>query len=237
MGQNQTLMFMVDNKPDVVCEVFTQALIHASEQVKAYLGFKDPEQKLRVSTRTLNEIFLMSFIQYCQEKGMEDRITTSRMTKQQEVLLGVDWVWTLTGGSTNTHFQIAVQTVQLCQAYRPTEMDEDPYERILESAITRLEDASRTRYEKLLDFCSSIGLNCTGLVIVFGVQEKPKEIRGVLSKQLGQFKEKDAHVTDELLLEYLKSTDNFITVNEMIANYLCNGKKANNGERVYINFL
>ncbi|XP_069489788.1 rab15 effector protein-like [Ambystoma mexicanum] len=237
MGQNQTLMFMVDNKPDVVCEVFTQALIHASEQAKTYLGFKDPEQKLRVSTRTLNEVFLMSFIEYCQEKGMQDRISTSRMTKQQEVLLGVDWIWTLTGNNRNTQFQIAVQTVQLGQVFRPTEMDEDPYERILERSITSMEDAGKTRYEKLLDFCSSIGLNCTGLVIVFGVLEKPKEIRGVLSKHLGHFKEKGAHITEEVLVQFLKSTDNFITVNEMIANYLCNGKKANTVERVYINFL
>nr|XP_033773909.1 rab15 effector protein-like [Geotrypetes seraphini]XP_033773910.1 rab15 effector protein-like [Geotrypetes seraphini]XP_033773911.1 rab15 effector protein-like [Geotrypetes seraphini] len=237
MGQNQTVYLTQDNKPDVVCEIFTQTLLHAAEKVKGYLGFQDPQQKLYVSTRTLNEVFLMSFINFCKEKGVEDRISTSKMTKQQEVLLGVDWIWTLTGGDKQTLFQIAVQTVQLGDTYQIREMDHDPYERIMERSITDLEGNNKSRYEKLQDFCTSIGTTCTGLVIVYGVQERNREIRGVLVNHLLHFKDKKLHMKEEIMLQYLKTTDFFITVKEMMENYICNGKKSNSAEQVYIHFL
>ncbi|MEE6493156.1 hypothetical protein FKM82_016750 [Ascaphus truei] len=237
MGQNQTVFFMVDNKPDVVFDVFSQALIQASHKVKGYLGFKDPQQKLRVCTRTLNEVFLVTFINFCKEQGLEDRISTSKMSRQQEILMGVDWVWTLTGTSKSSRFQIAVQTVQLVDSYKPSEMDEDPYQRILERSILELDDMNRTRYQKLLDFCSSVGPNCTGLILVYGLPGKLKEIRGVLSRHLLNFSGRRPHLNDTTLLQYLKVTESFITIKEMMHSYLCNAKKASETEHVYITFL
>ncbi|XP_029430015.1 rab15 effector protein-like [Rhinatrema bivittatum] len=237
MGQNQTMFLAQDNKPDVVCEIFTQILLHAAEKVRGYLGFQDPQQKLNISTRTLNEVFLMSFISLCKEKGMEDQISTSKMTKQQEILLGVDWIWTLTGGDKQTSFQIAVQTVQLGDTYKIREMDQDPYERILEKSMIDLEGVNKSCYEKLHDFCTSIGTNCTGLIIVYGVQERTREIRGVLVNHLLHFKDKNPHMKEEILLQYLKTAGCFITVKEMMESYICNGKKSTSAEQVYINFL
>ncbi|MGH0190117.1 UNVERIFIED_CONTAM: hypothetical protein FKN15_042311 [Acipenser sinensis] len=72
MGQSQTIPLQPpDEKLDVVFEVFSQAVLHASQKLKQYLGFVDPQHSLRVSTCTLNAVFLIHFITFCKEKGVD----------------------------------------------------------------------------------------------------------------------------------------------------------------------
>ncbi|XP_043932087.1 rab15 effector protein-like [Protopterus annectens] len=237
MGQNQVLLSDSDDKFDRVCDIFTQAVLHSCQKVKTYLGFVDPEQKLYVRTRTLNEIFLMDFINYCKEKGADDWISTCKMTKQQEMLMGVDWIWNLTGSGKNTNIQIAVQTVQLSECYRMTEMDEDPYEKILEKSVADLDNRNKTKHDKLLEFCSSIGQNCMGLCIIYGVPGKPKEIRGIMMQHLKHLKGKTRCIREDTLLQYMKTVDYFITTREMMEKYLFKKRSSQNDDRVYVNFL
>lgn len=240
MGQSQTIPLQPpDEKLDVVFEVFAQAVLHASQKLKQYLGFVDPQQYLRVSTCTLNAVFLIHFISFCKEKGVDGCISTCAMTRQQEMLMGVSWIWTLTCSSRISEFQIAVRSVQTSGTYRVTETDEDPYQKRLEQSISDL-DRNKSCFDKLFDFSSSIGVNCMSLCIVYGLPGKPREIRGVLSKDLLRFKAGESgSFTEEMLLRYLRSADTFITTTEMIQNHLWKQSRSSDSEHVYvyINFL
>ncbi|MBN3289442.1 REP15 protein, partial [Polypterus senegalus] len=237
MGLNQVTLLQPDDKLDTVFEVFAQAVLHASDKLKDYLGFSDPEQKLHISTRTMSTVLLMNFIKFCKEKGVEECISTCIMSRQQELTMGVDWIWTLSGTTTNVRFQIAVQAIQLTGAHQPTEMDEDPYEKRLERSILDLDPRQTTRLEKLLDFCSSIGGNCLGLCIVYGVPGRPRDIRGVLTKHLGATTEKGASLTEATVLHYLENTESFISTKEMIEKHLYRQRGAVDNQPVYIQFL
>lgn len=75
----------------------------------------DPQSKFQPATNTLSEIFLVNFISFCVEKGVEERIATSKMTEQQSSLFGVDWVWSLSGADKQIKLQVAVQALQLAE--------------------------------------------------------------------------------------------------------------------------
>ncbi|KAK1152291.1 rab15 effector protein-like [Acipenser oxyrinchus oxyrinchus] len=238
MGQSQTIPLQPpDEKLDVVFEVFAQAVLHASQKLKQYLGFVDPQQTLRVSTSTLNAVFLIHFIGFCKEKGVDGCISTRAMTRQQEMLMGVSWIWTLTCSSRISEFQIAVRSVQTSGTYRATEADEDPYQKRLEQSISDL-DRNKSCFDKLFDFSSSVGVNCMSLCIVYGLPGKPREIRGVRSKDLVRFKAGESgSFTEEMLLRYLQGADTFITTTEMIQNHLWKQSRSSDSEHVYVNFL
>lgn len=114
MGQKVSQEDNQENKAEtlVICEVFSQGVLHASQRLKDYLGFVDPQSKFQPATNTLSEIFLVNFISFCVGKGVEERIMTSKMTKQQSSLFGVDWIWTLCGSDKQIKLQIAVQALQ-----------------------------------------------------------------------------------------------------------------------------
>lgn len=99
----------------IICKVFSQGVVHASQRLKDCLGFVDPQSKFPSATNTLSEIFLVNFISFCMEKGVEECIVTSKMTKQQSSLFGVDWVWTLSGADEQIKLQVAVRVLQLAE--------------------------------------------------------------------------------------------------------------------------
>ncbi|MBN3285723.1 REP15 protein, partial [Polyodon spathula] len=198
MGQSQaTPLQPPGEKLEAVFEVFVQAVLHASQTLERYLGFVDPQHTLRVSTGRMNTVVLIHVIGFC-KKGVDGCMSTRAMTRQQEMLMGVSWIWTLTCSSKISQFQTAVRSVQTGGTYIVRETDGDPYQKRLEQSISDL-DRNKSCFDKLFEFSSSIGVNCMSLCIVYGSPGKSREIRGVLSKDLLRFKaggERQLHARD-----------------------------------------
>ncbi|NXK51675.1 REP15 protein, partial [Chauna torquata] len=240
MGQKTSHEDNQENKAEtlVICEVFSQGVVHASQRLKDYLGFIDPQSKFQPATNTLNEIFLVNFISFCVEKGVEERITTSKMTKQQSSLFGVDWIWTLSGADKQVKLQIAVQALQLAELFRsesgPAEALDDCCR---EATLADEHFQNRSKFEKLAEFCRLVGQDCLGLFIVFGVPGKPKDIRGVMLDSIAKEKQKCRLLGRNALKQFVMSTDSFLPTKEMLEN--CLGAKNGLKEvgNVYINFL
>ncbi|XP_051492369.1 rab15 effector protein [Apus apus] len=216
----------------VICEVFSQGVVHASQRLKDYLGFVDPQSKFQPATNTLSEIFLVNFISFCVEKGAEEHIVTSKMTKQQSSLFGVDWIWTLSGADKQIKLQLAVQALQLAELLRS---ESGPVEDCCREAEQPFQN--RSRFEKLAEFCRLVGQDCLGLFIVFGVPGKPKDIRGVMLDSIAKEKQKCCLSGRNALWQFVTSTDSFLPARDMLKNCL----SARNGPKevgnVYISFL
>ncbi|NXL78920.1 REP15 protein, partial [Leptocoma aspasia] len=232
MGQKVSREDNQENKAEtlVICEVFSQGELHASQRLKDYLGFVDPQSKFQPATNTLSEIFLINFIGFCVGKGVEERITTSKMTKQQSSLLGVDWVWTLCGSDKQIKLQIAVQALQAAELCRAEDC-------CREAALADERFQNMSRFEKLAQFCRLVGQDCLGLFVMFGVPGKPKDIRGVLLDGVAKEEQKCRLSGRNALRRFVTGTDSSLPTKEMLEN--CLGTK--NGLRdvgnVYINFV
>ncbi|NXL07453.1 REP15 protein, partial [Mesembrinibis cayennensis] len=240
MGQKVSHEDNQENKAEtlVICEVFSQGVVHASQRLKDYLGFVDPQSKFQPATNTLSEIFLVNFISFCVEKGVEERITTSKMTKQQSSLFGVDWIWTLSGADKQIKLQIAVQALQLAELFHseggPAEVVEDCcWEAMLADERFR----NRSRFEKLAEFCRLVGQDCLGLFVMFGVPGKPKDIRGVMLDSIAKEEQKCCLSGRSALRQFVTSTDSFLPTKDMLENCLGAKNRPKEVGNVYINFL
>ncbi|KFV51933.1 Rab15 effector protein [Gavia stellata] len=240
MGQKVSHEDNQENTPETlfICEVFSQGVVHASQRLKDYLGFVDPQSKFQPATNTLSEIFLVNFISFCMEKGVEERITTSKMTRQQSSLFGVDWIWTLSGADKQIKLQIAVQALQLaelfCREGGPAEVVEDCCQ---EAMLTDKCFQNRSRFEKLAEFCRLVGRDCLGLFVVFGVPGKPKDIRGVMLDSIAKEEQKCCLSGRNVLLQFVTSTDSFLPTKDMLEYCLCTKNGPKEVGNVYINFL
>ncbi|XP_030070718.1 rab15 effector protein [Microcaecilia unicolor] len=219
-----------DPQADVIIEVFGQAAVQAAQRLQDFLGFEDPQRKLRPRTDTLSEIFLVHFITFCAEKGVEERITTSKLSKQQSLLLGVDWVWTLLGPDRLVKLQIAVQALQMG--------DQEPAEGYCaggrEVALAdELYRSEKSRYEKLEEFCALVGRDCLGLFLVFGLPGKPRDVRGILLSSVSREKSQRRLSGEEALRQLVTGTDSFLLVKDMLENGLLH----RDGGRLYVHFL
>uniref|UniRef100_A0A8C0FSI1 RAB15 effector protein n=1 Tax=Bubo bubo TaxID=30461 RepID=A0A8C0FSI1_BUBBB len=240
MGQKVSHEDSQENKAEtlVICEVFSQGVVHASQRLKDYLGFVDPQSKFQPATNTLSEIFLVNFIHFCMEKGAEECIMTSKMTKQQASLFGVDWIWTLSGADKQVKLQFAVQALQLAELVRgeggPAEAVEDCCQ---EAALADERFRNKSRFEKLAEFCHLVGQDCLGLFIIFGVPGKPKDIRGVMLDSIAKEEQKCRLSGRNALWQFVTNTDSFLPTKDMLEN--CLGTK--NGPKevgnVYMKFL
>ncbi|XP_042323096.1 rab15 effector protein [Sceloporus undulatus] len=236
MGQKVSQETNQENKADilVICDVFSQGVVYASQKLKEYLGFEDPQSKFHPSTDTLNEIFLVNFISFCVEKGVEERITTSKMTKQQSLLFGVNWVWTLSGADKQVRLQIAVQSLQMADLPNGcVEVIGRDREAMLADELFR----NKTQFEKLEEFCTLVGRDCLGLFIIFGVPGKPKDIRGVLLESIKKEKRKSLLSGEDMLREFVLTTDSFLPTRELLEHCLAKKNGLKEVGKVYINFL
>ncbi|XP_074839817.1 rab15 effector protein [Carettochelys insculpta] len=233
MGQKLSQEYDEKNKVDILIinEVFSQGVVYASQKVKEYLGFDDPQNIFHPATDTLNEIFLVNFISFCIEKGVEERITTSKMTKQQSLLLGIDWIWTLCGADKQTKLQIAVQSLQMAELL-PSETGPSK-EDVSEDQLFK----NKSKFEKLKEFCMLVGQDCLGLFIIFGVPGKPKDIRGVMLDSINKEKRKNHLSGENALRQFVLHTDSFLSTKEMLENCLCKKNGLKEVGNVYINFL
>ncbi|GAB0177202.1 rab15 effector protein [Grus japonensis] len=180
----------------------------------------------------LHEIFLVNFISFCMEKGIEECITTSKMTKQQSSLFGVDWIWTLSGADKQITLQSTVQALQLGELFHskgsPTEAVEDCCR---EAMLADERFQNRNRFAKLAEFCRLVGQDCLGLFIVFGVPGKPKDIRGVMLDSIAEEEQKCRLAGRNVLRQFVTSTDSFLPTKDMLENCLSAKKKKMDGKR------
>ncbi|NXS67937.1 REP15 protein, partial [Pandion haliaetus] len=240
MGQKVSHKDNQENKAEtlVICEVFSQGVVHASQRLKDCLGFVDPQSQFQPATNTLSEILLVNLISCCVEKGVEERIVTSKMTKQQSYLFGVDWIWTLSGADKQIRLQIAVQALQLAELFRSEDGPAEAVEDCCREAMLADECfQNRRRIEKLAEFCRLVGWDCLGLFIMSGVPGKPKAIRGVMLDSIAKEEQKCCLLGRNALWQFVTSTDSFLPTNDVLEN--CLGAK--NGPKevgnVYVNFL
>lgn len=228
MGQKPSQLAPKDSREILsVCEVVSGAIVHAAQKLKEYLGFEDPLSNLCPAANTLNEIFLIHFITFCQEKGVDGWLTTTKMTKHQALLFGADWIWTFWGSDKQIRLQLAVQTLRMASL---PPVGSKPCER--SSAESRAEGSSgKSRFDKLEEFCNLIGEDCLGLFIVFGVPGKPKDIRGVVLDSVRSLPGGKA------VAQFVLETEDCVPIRELLGN--CLSKKGGLREvgNVYISIL
>ncbi|XP_055505273.1 rab15 effector protein [Leucoraja erinacea] len=194
---------------------FNQCAIAASQRVKEYIGFEDPECKLKIRNSMLSDIFLMTYINRSVQCKVVEAISCTRMTEEQAMLMGADWVWAVHDGpSKNPKLQIAVQVIHMERERE--EVEEKMFKASESMKLARAETFNKSNHEKIADFCSSIGRDCYGLFLFFGCKGDPKSVCGVLSNdfhaRLGNSQELD----DVFLLECMEKTKNFVTPGRML---------------------
>ncbi|XP_068951009.1 rab15 effector protein [Petaurus breviceps papuanus] len=236
MGQKSSQEVTGKDKPDLIamCDVFSRAVVCAAQKLKDYLGFKDPQSKLSPDSNTLNEIFLIHFISFCQENGMDKKITTNKMTKNQAMLFGTDWIWTFWGSHKEILFQLAVQTLQMSTAFH---IESNPCDLLNKDAVLDMYSMEGNRFEKMEEFCNLIGEDCLGLLIIFGMPGKPKDIRGVLLDSIKNQKIQSYLSGENAVKHFILNTKNCLSTKELLENYLCKSDRLNEMGKVYINFL
>ncbi|XP_078271015.1 rab15 effector protein-like [Rhinoraja longicauda] len=194
---------------------FNQCVIVASQRVKEYIGFEDPECKLKIRNSMLSDIFLMTYINRSIQCKVTEAISCTRMTEEQAVLMGADWVWAVHDTpSKNPKLQIAVQVIHM---EREREEVEEKRFKVSESMkLARAVSINKTSHEKIANFCSSIGRDCYGLFLFFGCKGDPKAICGILSNDFHTRSGDGRELDDTFLLECMEKTKTFVTPGKML---------------------
>ncbi|KAM9808337.1 rab15 effector protein [Neosynchiropus ocellatus] len=169
-------------KPNDFIPLFNDCIFAASTRTQEYLLFKDPEDKFRPSPDALTQIFLMTYITQSINLHMTDTFNCTAMTPEQRILLGADWVWAmLDKPSKNPKIQIAAQVLHLPEREVDEEGGAAPEACSETLQMAQQESSNKTCYEKLVDFCTSIGKDCYALFLFFGRKNDKGNIYGVLS--------------------------------------------------------
>lgn len=114
--------------------------------------------------------------------NLTDTFNCTAMTPEQRILLGADWVWAVLEKPTkNPKIQIAVQVVHLPEREDAEENSISPEPCSESLQMAQMESCNRTVYERLVDFCTSIGKDCYALFLFFGKKSDKENIYGVLS--------------------------------------------------------
>lgn len=236
MGQNASQPSAPRGSKEVVsvCEVVSGAVVHAAQRLTEYLGFQDPQSNLCAAPNTLNEIFLIHFVTYCQAKGVAEWLTTTKMSKQQALLFGADWIWTFWGPTKQIRLQLAVQTLQL--SVLPL-VESQPAD--LCQPDTRAQEPSREkcRFDKLEKFCQLIGEDCLGLFIIFGVPGKPTDVRGVVLDSVRQERERSQLPREGAVARFVLETEDCVPIQELLGNCLSETDRLREVGKVYIRIL
>ncbi|XP_039665375.1 rab15 effector protein [Perca fluviatilis] len=170
------------SKPNDFIPLFNDCISAASSRTQEYLLFKDPEDKFYPNPEVLTQVFLMTYISQSVSLNMTDAFNCTAMTPGQRILLGADWVWAVLEKPTkNPRIQIAVQVLHLPDR-EDAEENSIPPEAFSESVqIAQKESSNKTMYERMVDFCTSIGKDCYALFLFLGRKSDKENIYGVLS--------------------------------------------------------
>nr|XP_057942706.1 rab15 effector protein [Doryrhamphus excisus]XP_057942707.1 rab15 effector protein [Doryrhamphus excisus] len=162
--------------------LFSDCIAAASSRTQEYLLFKDPEDKFRPSPEVLTQIFLMTYISQSVNLNMTDVFNCTAMTPGQRVLLGADWVWAVLEKPTkNPRIQIAVQVLHLSDKEPGEENGHVPGPCSESVQMAHKESGDKNMYERMVDFCTSIGKDCYALFLFLGKKHDQGNIYGVLS--------------------------------------------------------
>ncbi|XP_042533635.1 rab15 effector protein [Dipodomys spectabilis] len=218
---------------DSICEGSSEAIIHAAQKLKEYLGVEYPLCSLCPALSTLNEIFLISFITFCQERGLGEWVTTTKMTKHQAFLFGTDWIWTFWGPDKQIKLQIAVQTLQMaslppigpkpCNSFNPDAQVQESWK--------------KSRFDQLEEFCDLIGEDCLGLFIIFGTPGKPKDIRAVVLDSVRNWTVKSQLPGRKVVEHFVLETNDCLSIKELLGNCLSKENGLRKVGKVYISIL
>ncbi|XP_030617677.1 rab15 effector protein [Delphinapterus leucas] len=202
-----------------ICEVVSGAIVHAAQKLKEYLGFEDTLTNLCPAPNTLNEIFLIHFVTFCHEKGIDNWLTTTKMTKHQALLFGANWIWTFWASDKQIRLQLAVQTPLQLSSLPPVESEPcDP-----SNPEPRAEGSfsNRSRFDKLEEFCNLIGEDCLGLFIIFGVPGKPKDIRHTVVLDSIKRETVRGHLPGgTAVARFILETEDCVSIRELLGNCL-----------------
>ncbi|XP_057693681.1 rab15 effector protein [Corythoichthys intestinalis] len=169
-------------KPNDFIPLFSDCINAASSRTQEYMLFKDPEEKFHPSPEALTQIFLMTYISQSVSLNLTDIFNCTAMTPEQRILLGADWVWAVLEKATkNPRVQIAVQVLHLSDK-EGGEEDGVPRETCSETVqMAQRESSDKNMYERMVDFCTSVGKDCYALFLFLGRKNDKSNIYGVLS--------------------------------------------------------
>ncbi|XP_021021554.1 rab15 effector protein [Mus caroli] len=230
MGQKASQQVAPKDNQEVLamCEVVSAAISHAAQKLKEYLGFEYPLSRLCLAASSLTEVFLVHFVTFCQERGADEWLTTTKMTKHQAWLFGADWIWTFWGPDKQIRLQVAVQTLRM--ASLPLT---DP-----KSCESRGEESwKKGRFDKLEEFCNLVGEDCLGLVIIFGVPGEPKAIRGVVLENVRNGMMESQLPGRKAVEQFVLETKDCVSIKELLGNCLSKRDGLSDMGRVYIRIL
>lgn len=212
----------------VICEVVSAAISHAAQKLKEYLSFEYPLSRLCLTASSLAEIFLVHFITFCQERGADEWLTTTKMTKHQALLFGADWIWTFWGPDKQIRLQVAVQALRMA-SFPPR----DP-----KSCESRGEESWRKgRFDKLEEFCNLVGEDCLGLFIIFGVPGEPKAIRGVVLETVRNGMVESQLPGRKAVEQFVLETEDYVSIKELLGNCLDKRDGLSDMGKVYVRIL
>ncbi|XP_037834381.1 rab15 effector protein isoform X2 [Kryptolebias marmoratus] len=210
------------NKPKDFIHLISNCISAASTRTQEYLVFKDPEEKFHPSPQALTQVFLMTYISQSFSLNMTDSFSCTVMTPEQRILLGADWVWAVLEKPTkNPKIQIAVQVVHLP---RKEKREESATEEAQTESIkmAQMESSSKNTYEKMVDFCASIGKDCYALFLFFGKKDDKENIYGVLSNNLEVATAKCNRIDRDLVENFFKGSKSFHKPPEMMRSIINN---------------
>lgn len=147
----------------------------------------------------------MTYITQSVNLNLTDTFNCTAMTPEQRVLLGADWVWAkLEKPTKNPKIQIAVQVLQLPEREEPEVSALEACSESLQMA--HMESSNKNTYEKMVDFCTSIGKDCYALFLFFGKNNDKENIYGVLSNNFEAAREKCNKIDRALIENFFKGS-------------------------------
>lgn len=163
----------------------------------------------------------MTYIAQSFSLNMTDTFNCTIMTPEQRILLGADWVWALLEKPTkNPKIQIAVQVVHLPEREKQENAEEEAKTESIKMA--QMESSSKNTYERMVNFCASIGKDCYALFLFFGKKDDKKNIYGVLSNNMEVAITKCGRVDRALVEHFFKGTKTFHRSSEMMRSIINN---------------
>ncbi|XP_054888453.1 rab15 effector protein [Poeciliopsis prolifica] len=197
--------------------LISDCISFASARTREYLVFKDPEGRLQPSPLALTQVFLMTYITQSVSLDFTDTFNCTAMTPEQRILLGADWVWAILEKPTkNPKIQIAVQVLHLPEREEAEERATTGKPVSESIQMARWESRNGNTYERMVEFCTSIGKDCYALFLFFGKRDDKENVYGVLSNNFPAAVGKCDKIDRALLENFLKGSRYFHTPLGMI---------------------
>ncbi|XP_030644672.1 rab15 effector protein [Chanos chanos] len=219
-----------------IVPLFSECVHKAANRTREYLLFIDPENIFQPSQATLSQVFLMTYIQRSSQLGLPEVFNCTTMTPEQRILLGADWVWAVLDlPSKNPRIQVAVHVLHPAEGGEEERSWDLSSEALTETMRMAGEEvADRTKAERLVEFCASVGRDCYALFLFLGRKTDPANIYGVLSNNLDAVIGKYVQINEGFIENFFKGARCFITPSGMLQSII--NKTNNNPLTMLIKF-